>query len=188
MRRVLCAALLLSAAVLAAQERPSAEKPTERVPTIAERAKDLTRKDGFLPFYWDARKGQLLVEISRWKEDFLYGSGIAGGAGVVEIFLDRGQLGDLGVCRFERAGPRVLLHQRQMVHRTGVPGGETARVAEESFPSAVLASLPVVAEEGDRVLADATAFLLADTGVLATLKEARMGDWKQDTARSALAI
>src|SRR5450759_3469218 len=61
-------------------ERP-ADKPGDRTPSIAERAKDLAPRDGFLPFYWDARKGQLLVEVSRWNEDFLYGTGLAGGAG-----------------------------------------------------------------------------------------------------------
>jgi len=165
-------------------ERP-ADKSGDRPPTIAERAKDLVRHDGFLPFYWDARKGQLLLEVSRWNEDFLYGAGLAGGAGLLDVSLDRGQLGDLGICRFERAGPRVLLHQKQATHRSGVADGERTRVVEESFPSAVLAALPIVAEEGDRVLADATAFLLADTGVLPLLKQAKLGEWKQDAARSA---
>ena len=165
-------------------ERP-ADKSGDRPPTIAERAKDLVRHDGFLPFYWDARKGQLLLEMSRWNEDFLYGAGLAGGAGLLDVSLDRGQLGDLGICRFERAGPRVLLHQKQATHRSGVADGERTRVVEESFPSAVLAALPIVAEEGDRVLADATAFLLADTGVLPLLKQAKLGEWKQDAARSA---
>src|SRR5262249_60648298 len=33
-----------------------------------------------------------------------------------------------------------------------------------------------------------TAFLLADTAILPSLKEAKLGDWKQDTARSAFAM
>ncbi|HJW14747.1 MAG TPA: zinc-dependent metalloprotease [Thermoanaerobaculia bacterium] len=192
MRLFALALLLLAAPGPVPEKSPSpqeqAERAADRTPTIAERVKDIPRHDGFLPFYWDARKGQLLIEVSRWNEDFLYGSGLAGGAGLVDVMLDRGQLGGLGLCRFERAGPRVLLHQRQTTHRGGAAGGETARVAEESFPSSVLASLPIAAEDGDRVLADATAFLLADTAVLPILKQARLGDWKQDTSRSALAL
>jgi hypothetical protein len=168
-------------------DRP-AERPADRPPTIAERARDISRHDGFLPFYWDARKGQLLLEIPPGLGEFLYGSGLAGGGGTLDISLDRGQFGELGVCRFERSGPRVLLHQKQMTHRSGSPDRERTRVVEESFPSAVLASLPIVAEEGDRVLVDATAFLLADTGILPSLKQAKLGDWKQDTARSALEL
>jgi hypothetical protein len=167
-----------------ASERP-AEKSADRTPAISERVRDIPRHDGFLPFYWDARKGQLLLEIPPGNGEFLYGSGLAGGAGTLDVSLDRGQLGDLGVCRFERSGPRVLLHQKQMTHRSGAADGERTRVVEESFPSSVLASLPIVAEEGDRVLVDATAFLLTDTGILPLLKQAKLGDWKQDTARSA---
>jgi len=182
--RTLLLAMLLSGPAVSADT--PAERASDRTPTIGERAKDIPRHDGFLPYYWDARKGQLLIEVSRWNEDFFYGAGIAGGAGLLEVSLDRGQLGDLGICRFERAGPRVLLHQKQMAHRGGSANAETARAADESFPSAVLASLPIVAEERDRVLADATAFLLADTGVLPLLKQARLGEWKQDSTRSAL--
>jgi len=192
MKALVLGLLLLAPCAAGAAEKPAApaeraaERPGDRTPSIAERAKDLVRHDGFLPYYWDARKGQLLLEVSRWYSDFLYGVGLAGGAGLLDVSLDRGQLGDLGICRFERAGPRVLLHQKQATHRSGASDGEGTRVVEESFPSAVLASLPIVAEEGDRVLADATAFLLADTAVLPLIKQAKLGDWKQDAARSAL--
>jgi hypothetical protein len=166
----------------------ASERPPERIATVTDRARDLKREEGFIPFYWDARRGQLLLEVSRWNEEFLYGFGLAGGAGTLEISLDRGELGDLALCRFERVGPRVLLHQRQVSHRSGVPDAERTRVVSESFPSAILASLPVVAEDRDRVLVDATAFLLADTRVLPELKQSRMGEWKQDAARSALSF
>ncbi|HEV8255217.1 MAG TPA: zinc-dependent metalloprotease [Vicinamibacteria bacterium] len=153
---------------------------------LSERTAGLQRHDGFLPFYWDARKGQLLLEVGRWDEELLYGAGLAGGAGLLEASLDRGQLGDLGLVRFERVGPRVLLHQRQMTHRSGVADRERSRVVEESFPSSVLASFAVVAEEADRVLVDATEFLLRDTQIAPLLKLAGQGEWRQDTARSAL--
>jgi len=164
------------------------ESPADRVAALADRTRDLKRQEGFLPYYWDARRGQFLLEVSRWNEELFYGSGLAGGAGTLEISLDRGELGELALCRFERAGPRVLLHQRQVSHRSGVSDPERSRVVAESFPSAILASLPVVAEEGDRVLVDATAFLLADTRILPALKQAKLGDWKQDVARSALSF
>ncbi len=60
-----------------AAERPS-EKAADRIPAISERVKDIPRRDGFLPFYWDARKGQLLLEIPLGIGEFLYGSGLAG--------------------------------------------------------------------------------------------------------------
>ena len=198
MRRSLVGAgfLALGVPFLAAQApsaSPAAPAPAppagqERTPSASDRVRDLKREDGFLPFYWDARRGQLLLEISRWNEEFLYGFGLAGGAGTLDISLDRGELGQLALCRFERVGPRVLLHQRQMTHRSGVADAERSRVVSESFPSAILASLPIVAEERERVLVDATAFLVADTRVLPELKAAKMGDWRQDAARSALSF
>ena len=196
-RPILSVVLIASCSCFAAAQAPvstperspatsAAERAPERVVPISERAKDLKRQDGFLPYYWDARRGQLLLEVSRWDEALLYGSGLAGGAGTLEISLDRGQLGELALCRFERVGPRVLLHQRQVSHRSGVGDAERSRVVSESFPSSILASLPVVAEEGDRVLVDATAFLLADTQVLPQLKAQKLGEWRQDVSRSAL--
>jgi hypothetical protein len=165
----------------AAAERPAADS----TPTISQRLKNLTRQDGFLPFAWDAKKGQLLLQVSRFREEFLYGSGFAGGAGIVDGSLDRGQQRGLAVCVFERVGPRVLLRQKQIVHRAGSADPEQRRAIEESFPSAVLASLPIVAEEGDAVLVDATAFLLSETDALAALRRARLGEWRADAARSA---
>ena len=176
--------LLLWLAVLAAPQTA----PPPATASIAERTAGLTRHDGFLPFYWDAQRGQLLLEVARWNQDFLYSSGLAGGAGLLEVSLDRGQLGDLGLTRFERVGPRALLRQRQTTHRSGVADRERTRVVEESFPSSVLASLPIVAEEGGLVLADATGFLLKDTGITSALKQAQQGDFKQDLERSAFSL
>ncbi len=195
MRRIIFGILGLALAVQTgiAQTAPAetasaAASSSDRVVAIAERAKGLERHDGFVPYFWDARRGQLLLEISRWNDDFLYGSGIAGGAGTLEISLDRGELGELALCRFERLGPRVLLHQRQVAHRSGVADAERTRAIAESFPSAVIASFPIVAEEGDRVLVDATSFLLTDTTILPALKRQHLGDWHQDVPRSALSF
>jgi len=185
--RLLALLMLLHPAPQTAPAAPAApEHATIAVATIADRARGLTRQDGFLPYYWDARKGQFLLEISRFGEEFLYGAGLAGGAGLLEASLDRGQSGALGVCRFERSGPRVLLVQLQTTQMSGADDPERARAVAESFPISVRASMPVEAEEGGRVLVDATAFLLADSQVLPILRASRVGDWKQDVARSAI--
>jgi hypothetical protein len=180
--------LTLAAAQSSPETSPGASPPRDAVPTVTERARGLERRDGFLPFYWDARRGQLLLETSSVAGEFLYGSGISGGAGLLDIDLDRGNLGSLAVCRFERVGPRVLMVQRQTTHASGVADAERSRAVAESFPVSVLAALPVAAEEGDRVLADATAFLLENAAILAALKGARLGEWKQDASRSALRL
>ncbi len=182
-------AVFALAGVAAAVRGQTAAKPPGSsalpLPSIADRTRGLERRDGFVPFYWDELKGELLIETPG-REEFLYGVGLSGGAGTIDVGLDRGQLGTLGVCRFERAGPRVLLVQRQTTQESGVEEPEQTRVVEESFPSSVLASLPIAAQDDDHFLVDATAFLLADTVVLPALRAARAGDWKQDASRSAL--
>ena len=177
---------LLPPTLILALAAPALALAAETTPTVAERAAGLERHDGFVPFYWDGQRGQLLFELSRFGEELLYGAGLAGGAGLLEVPLDRGALGDLGLVRFERVGARVLLHQRQTTHRSGVSDPERTRVVEESFPSSILAALPVVAEEPGRVLADATDFLLKDTQIVTQLRQAQLGDWRQDVARSVL--
>ena len=39
--------------------------------SVAERTKGLERADGFVPFYWDAARGRLLLEIPAFDEDVL---------------------------------------------------------------------------------------------------------------------
>ena len=178
---------LVSLALLAWPAAPRAEEAEKPLPSIAQRSAGLRRFEGFQSYYWDARRGQLLLEIERLGEPFLYGVGLAGGAGILEASLDRGQLGELGLCRFERVGPRVLLRRLQTTHRSGVEDPERTRVVEESFPSSVLAALPIVAEQGAGLLVDATEFVLKDTFVVATLKESG-STWRQERERSALAL
>ncbi len=177
MRLRLLAAIHLFAALPAL----AAEAPA----SIAAYTAGLERREGFVPFYWDPAKGRLLLEVARPGEEFLYGVGLAGGAGILEASLDRGQLGELALVRFERVGPRALLHQLQTRHRSGVKDRERSRVVAESFPSAVLAAFDVVAEEGGRLLVDATSFLLKDTVVVPILQAAGQQGWQQDLARSA---
>jgi hypothetical protein len=178
--RLLGAGLL----VLIASLTHAAEEPV----TLAQRVQGLTRQDGFLPLYWDAQKGQLLMEVARPGELFLYAVGLAGGAGVPEVDLDRGTLGEAALCRFERVGPRVLLHRLQTTHTSGVGDAERTRAVAESFPSAILAALPIVAEEKGRLLVDATDLVLRDTVVLRALRGAGAGSFTQDVSRSALRV
>jgi hypothetical protein len=135
--------LLLCPALLAGVAPPL--RAAEQV-SLSERTQGLARQEGFVSWYWDERQGQLLLE-PRLGEELLYGAGLAGGAGILEASLDRGQLGELGLVRFERVGPRVLLRQLQTRHRSGVADPERGRVVAESFASSILAALPIVAAD-----------------------------------------
>jgi hypothetical protein len=155
-------------------------------PPIAEKTAGLEKLDGFVPLYWDAKQGRMLIEIARWKQEFLYVSSLPAGVGSNDIGLDRGQLGRTRVVRFERIGPKVLLVQSNLEFRADSKDEAERRAVRESFAESVLWGFEVLAEDGERVLADATAFLLRDAhGLPDRLKNARQGDYRLDASRSA---
>ena len=106
MRRVTLTILLVAA--LFAPAIDAQQAPATR---IADRTGGAQRTDGFIPFYWDAARGRVLIEIPAFGEDVLYYVSAASGAGSVEMPFDRGILSS-GVIRFERSGPRVLVVRR----------------------------------------------------------------------------
>ena len=179
MRRVTFLILIaaLFAPAIDAQQPPSAR--------IADRTGGAQRADGFIPFYWDAARGRVLIEIPAFGEDVLYYVSAASGAGSVELPFDRGILTS-GVIRFERSGPRVLVVQQNLDYRA--VGGTPAQIenVRDSFASSVLAALPVEAEETGRVLADATPLFMRDAAnVEGRLRSANQGAFRFDTAKSA---
>ncbi|HKZ51759.1 MAG TPA: zinc-dependent metalloprotease [Candidatus Acidoferrales bacterium] len=181
-RGVVCLLLTLAVAGEAVTARAA-----EPLPTIAERTAGLECQAGFLPICWDAREGKLLLEVNRFNEEFLYISSLATGAGSNALGFDRGQTAQ-ALVRFERVGPRVLLVEVNTRYRAQSENAALARGVEEQFPVSVLRGWTVEAEEGGRVLVDATKFFLRDAlSVAARLKQAGQGDWALDSAdRSAL--
>src|SRR6185503_4887908 len=118
--------------------------------------------------------------------EFLYQISLPTGVGSNPLGLDRGQLGASQVVRFERIGPKVLLVQANYGYRALSPVLAERRAVEESFAQSVLWGFKVEASEGERVLVDATAFLLRDAhGVIDRLRQARQGQYRFDESRSA---
>src|SRR5688572_31754008 len=174
---VLCAAMVLFCQSIAATEKPG-------VTGVAGRTAGLEKADGFIPFYWDAGKGRVLLVLSLFDQDVLYYVSAASGAGSVEMPFDRGILSS-GVIRFERSGPRVLVVSQNLDYRA--VGGTPAQIenVRDSFASSVLAGLPVEAEEGGRVLVDATPLFMRDAAnVEGRLRTLNQGAFRLDTARS----
>src|SRR6187431_22365 len=77
--------------------------------TIADKVKGMEKFPGFFTFYWDAKTGKVWLEIDKWNTEFLYVESLPAGIGSNDIGLDRGQLGNSAIVRFDRSGPRVLL-------------------------------------------------------------------------------
>ncbi len=166
-----------------APPKPLPEPP----PSITQKTSGMEARPGFFPCYWDAREGKLWLEIGRFDADFLYLESLAAGVGSNDIGLDRGQLGPSRLVHFTRVGPKVLLVQPNLDYRDGSNRPEERAAVEQSFAQSVLWGFKVEAEEGGRVLIDATPFLLHDAhGVAQTLAEKKQGTYTPDDTRSAL--
>jgi hypothetical protein len=156
-------------------------------PAAADAAAHRQRWDGFLPLQWDEKEGKLFLEIPRLGEELIYQGSLAAGVGSNPIGLDRNQLGETRLVRFDRVGPKVLLVQSNTRYRAigGTPAEQKA--VEQSFASSVIWSFDVDSEVGAGVRVDATDFFLRDAhGVAARLRDAQQGSYSVDSRRSAI--
>ncbi len=190
--RSLCSLLLglaWSGVITRAADDPSKPAAPAPIPTIAAKVKDLKALPGFFPLYWDAKAGKLWLEIGKFDEDFLYYDSLPAGLGSNDIGLDRGQLGRERVVHFLRSGPKVLLMETNLAFRATGGSAQEERAVRDSFAQSVVGGFEVGAEEGGRVLVDASAFFLRDAhDVAGTLKRTKQGEFKLDPARSAFEL
>src|SRR5260221_7604003 len=152
--------LLTSTAWAQAADKGQAAKDTpDKLPTIASKVEKLQKIGGYMPLYWQASAGKLFMEIGRFNQEMLYQISLPAGLGSNPVGLDRGQLGDSSVVSFERIGPKVLMTQPNYGYRALSPNEAERRAVKDSFAQSVLWGFKLEAEEGDRALVDATAFL-----------------------------
>jgi hypothetical protein len=154
--------------------------------SLAEKTAGMQRSEGFHTFYWDAKGGKVWLEIDRWDEEFLYVNSLTAGMGSNDIGLDRGQLGGSRVVKFVRSGPKVLLVQPNYRYRAITDNVDERRAVEEAFAQSILWGFDVAAEEGSRVLVDASSFYLHDAhDVVGALKRTNQGSYRLEPSRSA---
>ena len=191
--RGLAGALVVAMAFAAAAEGQEAKGDTAKFPTVAEKTKGLERVEGLLAFYPDPKRGKLWLELPPAGEDgsvgeYLYLEGLLTGLGSNPVGLDRGQLGDARLVRFERVGGKLLIVEPNLRFRAYSDDPAERRAVRESFAPSVLWGGPLVAESADgTALVDFSSFVVRDAhGVVATLRETRQGSFKLDPARSAI--
>ena len=157
---------------------------------IKSRTASMQHLRGFLPLHWDAGKGRLYLEIPRLGMDLLYFDSLPYGVGSNDLGLDRGQISEPRIVRFERVGAKILLAQPNQFFRSSAADPAERLTVRQSFPESVLAGFNVEAEAADgAVLVDATDFFERDAHeVLAALSRANQGVYKLDDKRSAIVI
>src|SRR6266478_1706916 len=172
-----------SSALAQARSNPDQSKS---LPTISERVAPMEKFPGYFPFYWDARAGKLWLEIDKWNTEFLYVESLPAGLGSNDIGLDRGQLGQSHIVRFERTGPKVLLIASNYGFRANSDDADERRAVKDAFAESTLWGFEVAAEEGGRALVDATTFYLRDAHQIpGTLQRGQQGTFRLDPTRCA---
>ena len=165
---------------------PAPAPEPQRSPIEARTAK-LQKLGGFLPLFWDAENGKLYLEIARPGDEMIYVTSMAAGVGSTPIGLDRGEMGESAIVRFDRIGPKVLLVQVNERYRALSNDESERRSVEDSFAKSVMWGFKVEASEGEAVLVDATDFFLSDQhGVADRLRGAKQGSYALDRNRSAI--
>jgi Met-zincin/Domain of unknown function (DUF5117) len=185
MHRTLLAAAIAAPLFLASLTSPAAAQTADA--TISKKIAGMKRFDGFFPLDWDVKTGKLYLEIGSFDKDFLLLDQLPYGLGSNDIGLDRGQLGQGKVVRFYRSGNKVLLIQKNLDYRSSASAPEERLDVTQSFARSVIWGFTVDAEEGDKVLVDATSFFVRDPhGVAETLQKTKQGDYSLDEKRSAI--
>jgi hypothetical protein len=140
--------------------------------------------DLLLPVSYDAETGRVRLEV-RPGEQMIYTNTLAAGLGTTSPLLDRGQIGDSALVRFERHGPKVLLIRENTDHRAITDNRALQRSVTESFPESVLAAMEIENSAGGVLVVDATDFFLSDVfGVGERIRGAGLGKPSLDNARS----
>ena len=203
MKNFLLAILLSSVAFGQTDNQRSTPQPTSPAHKDENRLQGLKRNDGFIPFYWDAKKGVLLFELSpeRLNDEFIYFTGLSSGVGSIEMFADRSSVGGSQLCRFLRSGPKVLVIAENTRFRAENGSSELKHSVERSFPTSILASLPVEGEDGDKLIVNANPLVVRDaSGLLGQLRRPsravggmvrqvaneNAGNWRLDDQRSTV--
>nr|WP_184171800.1 zinc-dependent metalloprotease [Rhabdobacter roseus] len=147
----------------------------------------MEKQEGFMPFYWDVRKGKIWLEINQFDTELLYYATLAQGVGSNDIGLDRGRLGGEHVVTFRRSGPKVLMVEPNYRYRALSNDPVERKAVEESFARSVHWGFDVVAASNGRVLIDLTPFLMQDAvGAIQALSRTKQGTFRLDASRSAM--
>src|SRR5215475_4772216 len=122
--------------------------------TFAARVEGLKKQDGFFPWYWDEKKGTVLLELSpaSLSHEFLYFTALGSGIGSTEVFADRSSFSGNALCRFRRVGAQVLVIQENTAFFAQNGSIDLKQSVESSFPTSVLAALPIEAEQDGTLL------------------------------------
>jgi hypothetical protein len=170
------------AAQIQTQTRTASKKSA-----IAAFTKGMVQQQGYFDFYYDAKTDKVYLQVDKLEQPFIFQSSLPRGVGSNDIGLDRGQLGETRLVQFEQFGNKVMLKQLNTYYRANSANPAERQSINEAFASSVLAGLPVVASDGNKLLVDYTAFLHSDMHqISAKLEAQQQGNFSPDAGRSGV--
>jgi hypothetical protein len=147
----------------------------------------MQRQSGYFDFYYDEQGDKVYLVVDKLDTEFLFQSSLPQGVGSNDIGLDRGQLGEARVVRFERYGNKILLKQLNTEYRASSSNEAEKASIDEAFADSVIAGFTAEAQSNGTYLIDYTDFLLTDVhGLSNQLKDRRQGSFKVDKSRSGV--
>jgi hypothetical protein len=156
----------------------------DQIGSIDDRTAGFKKIDGFFPLYWDEAGGLLWMEVPKLNTEVLYSTGVAAGLGSNDIGIDRGALAGSRIIIFERVGPRLLVVQPNYRYRANTDNAAEQRAVRDGFARSVIWSFPIAAATGDRLLVDATEFLVRDSADMAP--RLQPGSYRFEPNRSSI--
>jgi len=142
---------------------------------------------GFIDFYWDRKTDQVYLFVEELDTEIIYVNSLAAGVGSNDIGLDRGQLGDTRIVRFDRHGPKILLTEPNYYFRASSSNPAELKAVEDAFATSVLWGFKIEKENEKGVLINITDFILRDAhGVVRRLSGMKQGNFSLDKSRSAV--
>jgi len=157
------------------------------IKSIDEFTTQMNHFPGYYSFFYDTQNGKVYLKVDKFEQPFLLQQSLPYGIGSNDIGLDRGQLGNTHLVKFERFGDKVMLRAVNTYYRANTQNKAEQQSIKEAFASSILAGFKVVAEDKSTALIDYTPYLLSDVhGVSRTLAARKQGNFNLDESRSAV--
>lgn len=156
-------------------------------PKISVKTKGMTAHEGFFKFYTNAKEDAILLEVDKLDQEFIYVNSLTAAIGSNDIGLDRNQLGNTRVVKFQRFGSKIMLVEPNYDYRAISDNPDEQKAVEEAFARSILGGFKIEAEEEGKLLINLTNFLMQDAhDVSGRLASRQQGNFSLDKDRSAL--
>jgi len=146
---------------------------------------DKEKFSGFMNYYWDAEKGKIYLEIDKLNEELIYVSYLSAGLGSNDIGLDRGQIGNSKIIKFEKIGNKIMVFEPNYKFRANSDNEAEKKAVKDAFAHSIIHGFEIEASNDWAHLVDATDFFIRDAhGVSKRLKQSNEGAFSLDKSRS----